>query len=181
MENLRQIIENYNPTCEQEEADREAMLAFMDVHPNCLERESKAAHFTASSWLVNPDRTRVLMIYHNIYDSWAWTGGHADGDADLLAVAMREAREETGIETVRPLQQEPVSLEIITVDGHVKRGAYVPSHVHMNLTYLLEADEEESLSVKADENSGVKWIEKEQLADYVSEPWMLKWIYSKLV
>lgn len=181
LKSLKSIIENYKPTCEQEEADKEQMLTFMEQHPDCLERTSKAAHFTASSWIVNPDRSKVLMVYHNIYDSWSWTGGHADGDADLLAVALKEAREETGIQEVRPVSNQPISLEILTVDGHVKRGEYVTSHVHMNLTFLLESDESETLKIKEDENSGVRWIPADKLADYVSEPWMLKWIYSKLV
>ncbi|MGN0658059.1 MAG: NUDIX hydrolase [Emergencia sp.] len=173
-------IENYVPVCEQEEADRKRMLDFMELHEDCLLRTNLTAHFTASSWIVSPDRKKVLMVYHNIYDSWAWTGGHADGEADLLAVALREAEEETGISRVRPLSQKPVSLEILTVDGHEKRGVYVPSHLHMNLTYLLEADENQQLSVREEENSGVRWIPAEELSRYVSEPWMLERIYSKL-
>lgn len=181
MEKLTSMIKSFSPSCEQEEADRIQMLQFMEKNPDCLLRENKVAHFTASSWIVNADRSKVLMVYHNIYDSWSWTGGHADGEADLLAVAQKEAKEETGIQNVTPVSEEPVSLEILTVDGHVKRGVYVSSHLHMNLTFLLEADENEMLKIKEDENSGVRWIPRDKLGDYVSEPWMLKWIYSKLV
>ena len=100
---------------------------------------------TASSWLLNATHDKVLMIYHNIYHSWAWTGGHADGDRDLLAVAKREAMEETGVTEIRVISEDIFSLEILTVDGHEKRGVYVPSHLHLNVTYLLEADEALSL------------------------------------
>ncbi len=124
---------------------------------------------------------KVLMVYHNLYDSWSWTGGHADGEADLLSVAIREAREETGVQDFKVLRHAPISLEIITVDGHEKRGVYVPSHLHLNLTYLLQADERQKLSVKPDENSGVAWIPANQLARRVSEPWMLKRVYEKLM
>lgn len=96
---------------------------------------------TASSWLLNATHDKVLMIYHNIYHSWAWTGGHADGDRDLLAVAKREAMEETGVTEIRAISEDIFSLEILTVDGHEKRGVYVPSHLHLNVSYLLEADE----------------------------------------
>ena len=72
------------------------------------------------------------------------------------------------------------SIETIVVDGHEKRGSYVASHLHMNVSYLLEADEEESLHMKPDENSGVKWIPIEKLHEMVSEPWMLQRIYDKL-
>lgn len=180
MKELKRIIENYRPACEQETGDREIMLQFLTANPDCLTRDNRIAHFTASSWIVNKERDKVLMAYHNIYDSWAWTGGHADGEADLLSVAMREACEETGITSVRPVKETPCSLEIITVDGHIKRGSYVSSHLHLNLTYLLEADQHQDLFVKADENSGVRWIPCDELARYVSEPWMMKWIYEKL-
>ena len=81
---------------------------------------------TASAWVVSPDRTQVLMAYHNLYDSWSWLGGHADGDRDLLAVSMREVREESGLTAVRPVSPHIYSLEILTVDGHEKRGRLRP-------------------------------------------------------
>ena len=170
----------YIPRNEQETADREFFLSFAENNPDCLLRENKLAHFTASAWIVTPARDKFLMVYHNIYDSWSWSGGHADGEADLQSVAYREAREETGIEILKPLMDGPVSMEVITVDGHVKKGEYVSSHLHMNLTYLFEADESQALHIKADENSGVAWIPIEALSEYVSEPWMLKWVYRKL-
>ena len=180
LKNLRAVIEQYAPSCEQEERDQAVMVRFLDQNDDCLKRSNQTAHFTASAWIVNPARDKVLMVYHNIYDSWSWTGGHADGEPDLMSVAVREAREETGVKELKILRREPVSLEIITVDGHEKRGAYVPSHLHLNLTYLLEAEESQRLTVKEDENSGVQWIPVRDLGDYVSEPWMLERIYSKL-
>ena len=135
---------------------------------------------TASSWIVNPARTKVLMVYHNIYDSWSWTGGHADGETDLLAAALREAKEETGITKVRPVTEDIYSLEILTVDGHVKHGKYVSSHLHLNVTYLLEADEDEILHKKDDENSGVAWFGLDEAILASSEPWFRERIYSKL-
>ena len=76
---LRAQIEAFAPYNEQEEADRRQMLADMDCFSDLLTRENATAHFTASCWIVNPDRTKVLMAYHNLYQSWAWLGGHADG------------------------------------------------------------------------------------------------------
>ena len=125
MRELIRAIENYRPACAQEEADRAVMLNWLRRGRDVLVRENRVAHFTASAWIVNPSRKRVLMVYHNIYDSWAWTGGHANGEADLLSVALREAGEETGLKELLPLSREPVSLEILTVNGHVRRGEYV--------------------------------------------------------
>ncbi len=153
IENLKKQIENYKPYNEQEEKDKEIMLKYINNFDNILTRDNEFAHFTASAWVVNKERTKVLMIYHNIYKSWAWTGGHADGEEDLLNVAIREVKEETGVENVTPILKDIFSLEIATVNGHVKRGKYVASHVHLNLTYFLEVDEGETLKIKEDENS----------------------------
>ncbi|MEE3324530.1 MAG: NUDIX domain-containing protein, partial [Methanosphaera sp.] len=112
---------------------------------------------------------------------WAWTGGHSDGDSDLLYVAMKEAKEETGITSVKPIKDDIYSLEIITVNGHEKRGKYVGSHVHLNTTFLLEADENESIRIKEDENSGVKWVPIDEITKVSSEPWICKRVYQKII
>ena len=121
------------------------------------------------------------MVYHNIYHSWSWLGGHADGETDLLAVAIREVKEESGITHVRPVSDEIFSLEALTVDGHVKKGKYVSSHLHLNITYLLEADSEEAVSIKEDENSGVGWFSPEEALEKSTEPWFVENVYSKLI
>lgn len=177
---LKQLIENYKPYNEQEEKDKQTILKYMNTFEDLLTRDNEFAHFTASSWVVNKERTKVLMIYHNIYKSWAWTGGHADGESDLLNVAIRELKEETGVENVRVLDDNIFSLEMICVNGHVKRGKYVSSHVHLNVTYLLEVDEEEDLKIKEDENSGVKWINIEDVEKVSNEKWIRENIYRKV-
>lgn len=178
--NLEQQLFDYQPYNEQEERDKEIMLSLLATEEDIFTRENQTSHFTASAWLLNKTHDKVLMIYHNIYNSWAWTGGHADGDENLLAVAIREAIEETGVTEVRPVSEDIFSLEILTVDGHEKRGAYVPSHLHLNVTYLLEADEEEVLRVKSDENSGVKWFLLDEAVKMSTEPWMAARVYTKL-
>ena len=106
----------FKPLCEQEETDRALMLAEARRMPvKILTRESALLHMTASAMVVNPARTHVMMAYHNIYGTWAWTGGHADGENDLLAVARREAQEETRIEHLSPIQTGAISLEILDV------------------------------------------------------------------
>lgn len=178
---LYELIQNYNPVNEQEMLDKEQMLRFMDQNPNYLVRENQIAHFTASIWTVNKERTKTLMVYHNIYDSWSWIGGHADGEEDLCAVAMRELQEETGVEHAKLVSDEILSLETLTVDGHMKRGKYVPSHLHFNLTFLAEADEREVLIVNTDENQAVKWWTFEEALQVSNEPWMVEHVYKKLI
>lgn len=174
-----QEIENFVPLCPQEQRDKAGILRFLAGNPDAFERENLTAHMTASAWVLSPDRRQVVMVYHNLYHSWSWTGGHADGDRDLLAVAMREVTEETGLQRLELLHPGIFSLECLTVDGHEKRGQYVPSHIHMNVTYLLGAMDRE-LRQKPDENSGVAWFTPEEALKASTEPWMVQRVYSKL-
>ena len=160
---LREQIEKYIPFNEQEMRDRQIMLQFMDSCGDYLLRSNETAHFTASAWIVNRSRSRVLLIYHNIYGSWTWTGGHADGEENLLQTALREAQEETGLNSIKPVSREIFSIEIIPVSGHIKSGRYVSSHLHLNVTYLVQADENETPRIKEDENSDIGWFEPEKL------------------
>ena len=177
---LYEQIQKYRPRNEQERLDQALILDFLSRNEDAFLRGNRLAHMTASAWIVNPERTKTLMVYHNIYNSWSWTGGHADGETDLLSVALREAREETGIEHVRPVSPEIFSLEVLTVDGHEKRGEYVSSHLHMNLTYLLEARESDTLHICREENSGVAWFALEDALKASTEPWFVERIYKKL-
>lgn len=128
---LKEMIERYVPYNEQEENDKEMILEYIHTFKDVLTRENRMCHFTASNWIINKERTKVLMIYHNIYKSWAWTGGHADGDSNLLHVALKEA------------------------------------------------EEEEMLRIKEDENSGVQWIDIDKAVEVTREEKM-KPIYIKL-
>ena len=172
-------LKRYGPYNEQEEKDKPILLDFMQKD-NAWERSNLVAHFTASAWVVNETFDKVLMCYHNLYDSWSWLGGHADGEKDLLAVAIKEVKEESGLTNVIALQEDIFSIEIVTVDGHIKKGAYVPSHLHLNVTYLLQAKEEEKLFIKPDENKGLQWFSLDGAIEASSEPWFQQNIYSKL-
>ena len=173
-------IEKYRPCNEQERHDQALILDFLNRNEDAFLRSNRLAHMTASAWIVNPARTKTLMVYHKLYDSWSWTGGHADGETDLLAVALKEAQEETGIVHVRPVSGEIFSLEVLTVDGHEKRGEYVSSHLHLNVTYLLEAEESDTLHICKEENSGVAWFTLEEALKASTEPWFVERIYKKL-
>lgn len=173
-------IRNYVPYNEQEERDKEVLIDALKKNDDIFLRSNKVMHFTASSVIVNEDFSRVVLLYHNIYQSYGWCGGHADGDMDLLNVAIKECHEETGIENVKPYNNDLLSLEVLCVDGHVKNKEYVSSHLHLNVTYLLIASELNSLRIKADENSAVKWFMLDDLKSRGSEKWMNENIYKKL-
>lgn len=179
-EKLKKELSEYTSYNEQEERDRLLILEWLESGESAFIRENRSAHITASAWIVNPARSRVLMAYHNIFGAWAWLGGHADGEANLKEVARREAMEESGIGEARLLSDAIFSVEALTVDGHEKNGKYVSSHLHLNVTYLFEANDGEALRVKDGENSAVDWVDADKLEDVVGERWMMERIYSKL-
>ncbi len=157
-------VEAFAPDTEQERSDKRLILWYAQMFPDTvLLRDNEIAHVTSSGFIVNPSATRMLMAHHNIRGCWAWTGGHADGDSDLLAVALREAHEETGVQAIRPLTPDIAATDILINYGHIRRGRYVSAHLHLNITYLLVADESEALHTNPDENSGVRWIEEAEL------------------
>ena len=181
VDKLKEDIIKYVPYNGQEEVDKKIMLKYLNDFDDTLTRQNEYGHFTSSAFVINKEKTKILMIYHKIYNSWAWTGGHSDGNSDLLNVAIKEAKEETGIEKVNPIFENMYSLEIITVDGHEKKGKYIGSHVHLNITYLLETDENEEIHIKEDENSGVKWVPINEILNETSEVWVKNRVYAKIL
>jgi 8-oxo-dGTP pyrophosphatase MutT (NUDIX family) len=176
----KESIIKYQPYNEQEKKDKCIMLDCIDKFDDILSRNNKIAHVTSSGFIVNKTKDKVLMVHHNIYNSWSWTGGHADGEGDLLAVAVKEAMEETGVKAIHPFLPDIFSLDILPVLGHIKRGEYISAHLHLSVAYLLEASENEELIVKTDENSGVIWVPVGEVDSYSSEPYMQK-VYRKLL
>ena len=176
---LFRLISEYIPCNESEARDRELMLYALAHFPDVLTRENPVCHFTASNWITNPARDKILLVYHNIYEHWAWTGGHADGEADLRAVALREAQEETGLTELRPLYDGVFSIQVLDVDHHIKRGQYVASHLHLDCCFLWEADEDAPLRARPDENSGVRWVPIDEVLPVCSEP-VMDIVYAKL-
>ena len=178
---LLDALNRFRPCNEQEETDKKQILSLLSSGQDLYTRDNPVAHLTASSWVVSPDRKQVLLVYHNLYRSWAWMGGHADGDRDLCRVALRETREESGLQDLTLVSPDIFSLESLTVDGHEKRGKYVSSPLHLTVTYLLEADRSQPIRIRPDENSGGAWFAVEEVAGKVSEPWRMQRIYSKLM
>lgn len=176
---LKEKLEKYIPYNEQEKADKELMLKYIDTFEDVLTRKNEMCHFTASNWIVNKERTKALMAYHNIYKSWAWTGGHADGDSNLLNVALKEAEEESGLKNLKLLSNGIFGIQILCVDSHIKRGKFVPSHLHLDCCFLFEANENEAITIKPDENSKVNWIDINKVVEITNEEKM-KPIYKKL-
>lgn len=172
-------IKAYKPINEQEIEDKKVMLDYIKSFPNnVLLRDNKIAHMTSSSVIINKEHTKMLMIHHNIYNTWTWTGGHCDGEEDLLKLALREANEETGIKSCQPLGGIG-SIDILVVQSHIKRGKYVNAHLHLNVAYVFEADEKEALILNEDETSGLKWVALRDVSHHSGEAEII-YVYDKL-
>ena len=113
---LMEQLQAFRPFNEQEARDKEMLLWQLTSQPDIFLRSNRAAHMSASAWVVNAERNKVLMAYHNIYHSWSWLGGHADGQQDLLKVALKEVMEESGVCHVKPVTEDIFSVEVLTVE-----------------------------------------------------------------
>ena len=176
---VKEQLKKYNPYNEQEERDKEQMLSFIDQNENFLTRNNTIGHFSASAFVVNNERNKMVIVYHNIFDGWIYPGGHADGEEDLLSVAIREVEEETGLK-VKVLDNNIFSIQSLPVTGHIKREKYVSAHTHFDVVYLLEADDTIPLVYRVDESKGAKWINFEK-ADNETMCYFIKPIHKKLI
>jgi 8-oxo-dGTP pyrophosphatase MutT (NUDIX family) len=174
-------INEFVPNNEQESQDKKVILDYIKQYPhNILLRNNEIAHITSSGFIMNPSLDKALLVHHNIRNTWAWTGGHADGDANLLQVAVREAKEETGVMNVIPLTPKIITIDILPVFGHWRKGKYVNTHLHLSIAYILIASEKETLTVNENENSGVSWFPIDKFTDaYFHEHDV--YLYNKLI
>lgn len=179
LKKIKEWLNTFTSFNEQEQVDCQRIRQFLEEEENLLLRDNVKMHFTASAWVLNPSKNKVLMLYHNIYQSWSWSGGHADGEGDLLSVAMKEVKEESGLVSLKPLSDSPISIEILGVQLHYKKQKYVSAHLHLNYTFLLHNTKEEKLKICPEENSKVDWLSPDEAVRSSTEAWM-KPIYKKL-
>lgn len=159
LEMARKQIADYEAIGEQEEQDKVAMLTLLDNFDNALTRDNIFGHLTASAFVVNEDFDQALMVHHNIFGGFIYPGGHADGEADFLAVAIREVSEETGLDVEVGNDGKILAIQALPIKGHVKRGSYVSAHIHYDVIYLLVAKNVDmhKIRILESENSQVKW------------------------
>ena len=155
----------------QEAATTAETIRFVEEHADCLLRSCVPGHLTGSAWVVSPDRGRTLLTHHLKLEKWLQLGGHADGDADLLAVALREAGEESGLTRLRA-----VGAEIFDVDRHwIPPRKSEPGHYHYDLRFLIEADPGEPLVVTS-ESKDLAWVELARVAELNPEESMRRMV-----
>lgn len=160
---LLALLKNFQTSFMEEAAYRRRSIEFVEGHEDCFYRELWPAHVTGSSWVVNPSRTQVLMLHHKKHDQWFQPGGHADGQADILGVALRETHEETGLD---PADIELLSKKIFDIDIHaIPAIGDEPPHEHIDVRFLVEIDD--ALPVPgSDESHQVMWVPLNQVSRY---------------
>lgn len=148
-----QIIQNYIPLYEEEIAYKEKTLQFIKENKECFERSLEIGHITASSWLLDSTGKKALLMHHAKLDIWCQLGGHCDGDSDILAVAIKETQEESGIFNILPLSQEifDIDIHLIPSKGNIKE------HFHYDIRFLLQVQGEEDI-ISNHESKELRWI-----------------------
>lgn len=147
----------------------ERMTGFVSAHADCFERSLSLGHVTGSAWLVNRRRTHVLLTHHRKLNKWLQLGGHADGDSDVLAVAMKEALEESGLPDIAPLSPDIFDLDIHEIPARKSE----PAHFHYDVRFALRANASEQYVV-SDESHDLAWIDIARIATVTSETSMLR-------
>lgn len=147
------LLRAYNPVALEEVEFKQQMLAFIEAHEDCFERTLEIGHITASCWLLDASGERALLMHHAKLDSWFQLGGHCDGDPDVLAVAIKEAQEESGIMGIAP-----VSTEIFDIDIHrIPEHKGIKAHDHYDVRFLLRVISDEQI-VQNSESKELRWI-----------------------
>ena len=153
MKNLATLLEDYIIEYPHENAAIN-MLDFFNKEGNSFSKENKEGHFTGSAWIVSPDRSMVLMTHHRKLNMWLQLGGHADGTEDLISVATREAKEESGFDNFVIVSEKIFDLDIHEIPA-IAEGSI---HLHYDVRFLLEADPKNNTIVISDESHDVQWI-----------------------
>ncbi len=161
---LTKALIDYSSTFKEEELFRIEFLELLK-EDRCFHRDHFPGHITGSSWIVNKDRSKVLLVHHAKLNRWLQPGGHADGEENVINVAIREAEEETGVTGFRILHHGIFDLDIHVIPARKE----IPEHLHYDIRFLLEADENAPLLI-SEESHDVKWINVKELTSFNNEP-----------
>jgi 8-oxo-dGTP pyrophosphatase MutT (NUDIX family) len=157
---LLSLLHNHEPSDEAEREMWENIIEFVKENEDCFERTLRQGHLTASAWIVSPDRNQVLLMEHRKLMKWFQPGGHCDGDPDVLAVALKETQEETGVKA------RPVSFAIFDVDVHlIPANTREDTHYHYDIRFLLEADPADVIE-RNSESREVRWVPLAEVPKY---------------
>jgi 8-oxo-dGTP pyrophosphatase MutT (NUDIX family) len=156
---LLTLLENHHPTDPQEIQFTQQIIAFVKENPDCFERSLLIGHVTGSAWIVDKSHQFTLLTHHRKLDKWFQTGGHCDGDSDVLNVALKEAKEETGLSDIHIMKANIFDIDIHEIPE--RKG--IPAHLHYDVRFLFEANMDEPFTVSS-ESTDLAWVELSKVA-----------------
>ena len=168
---LTRLLEEYVPGDPQEGEICARLRDFVVRNPGCFERTLAVGHVTASAWVIDPDGKLSLLTHHRKLDKWLQLGGHADGDPDVFAVALREVREESGLDSVHPLSKAVFDVDIHQIPARRSE----PEHLHYDVRFLAVADPLEPLR-PSDESHELRWLPMHRIEDWTTEESVLRMV-----
>lgn len=172
---LLKLLDDYTPSFE-EVSYKQKMIQFAKEHQDCLERTLSLGHFTASCWLLNKEGSKALLMHHAKLDIWCQLGGHCDGDGDILGVALKEAKEESGISAILPVHEQIFDLDIHLVPAYKQ----ISAHLHYDIIFLLQVTSDEQVTLNQ-ESKELRWVGKNKAELPTLEPSVLrmfnKWLF----
>ena len=170
-----QLLDAHQPADAHEAQMLQDIKQFVRSYDNFHSRQQLAGHLTGSAWIVSEDRSHALLTYHGKFDCWVQLGGHVEDDADMLSAALREAREESGLENVTPLSDQIFDVDVHAIPANPKE----PAHFHYDIRFLFSADRSLPLIV-SNESKDLAWVGIDRIAELTTEESVLRMVRKTL-
>jgi 8-oxo-dGTP pyrophosphatase MutT (NUDIX family) len=172
--NLQKLIQQLNahsPHDEHEAQMRDRVITFVQTYENCAERSLTVGHLTGSAWVIDESGEHALLTHHRKLNLWVQLGGHVEGDADMLSASLREAHEESGLQSVRALNDSIFDIDIHEIPARPNE----PAHFHYDIRYLLQADRNAPLIVSS-ESKDLQWLPLNEISSLTQEESVLRMV-----
>ncbi len=149
---LLNLLNQYEPTLEIEQNFKKEIIQFVENEPDCFKRQLLKGHITGSAFVLNNQKTKVVLVHHAKLNCWLQPGGHADGESNIAKVALIEAQEETGLMNLE------IKPNIFDIDIHtIPARKEVPEHLHYDIRFLIIANENEPFQI-SHESTDILWV-----------------------
>lgn len=165
---LIELVQKHTPFDDEESSHAQKTLQFLQANTDCTGRSNLSGHITASAWILCPQREQTLLTHHKKLNRWLQLGGHIESDHTVQQAALREAREESGIDEFELLSHAVFDIDVHTIPANRR----VPEHVHYDLRFLLMAKTTQ-LTI-SEESNDLRWIDLAGIAEHVSDVSMIR-------